>query len=429
MSPSRLVLALLLAASFIGPSGKIVGAQPAASSLRLFSVDGSRLTPLDPMTLGVQGTRSLDLSDRVQQVIQGTSPGLLAATNGGRTVMIAEYLSGRPVPQSLVLRELDARTGAEVRRFHAARYFSISGMSANGSQIYGWWPNDQAANGQTFYVISGIDGHLLHKIDVKRKGCCFDRIYDPAAGRLYLLVEPQVWVGHDNPKTPVLTAIDVATGHRLARLRFPGLLAGSWATRQTIGRSANGVTHYAYADFSPALTISPDGRTLAIVDGARDEIFLIDARRLAVTRVESMAQPQGVLARLAGWLGLLPTAAEAKEFEGVLLNAYFSPDGSRLYVEGMQGTVQNRVWKFTYLGIRAVDVASGQITGWVYRDQRSYWMMPAPDGSAVYAEIPSSPQGDWSCPCHLQRLDPVSLAVQAERVLDQPIQLTAWVDG
>jgi hypothetical protein len=343
--------------------------------------------------------------------------------------MIAEYLSGRPIPKSLVLRELDARTGAELHRFHAARYFGISGMSTDGSQIYGWWPSDWQRAGQAFYVISGRDGHLLHKVNVKRHGCCLDSIYDPAAGRLYLLDEPQVWVGHDNPRTPVLTAIDVRTGHMVGRIKFPGMLAGSWKTSEEIGRSTNGVSYYAYADFSPALTISPDGRTLALVDGARDEIFLIDARRLAVARVESMTQPQSVLARLADWLGLGPTAAEAKEFEGVLLNAYFSPDGSRLYVEGMQGTVQNRVWTIMYLGIRAVDVASGQISGWVYRHQRSYWMMPAPDGSTVYALRPSATQGDWSCPCHLQRLDPVSLAVQAERVLDQPIQLTAWVDG
>jgi len=420
---------LLLAVTFVWPRGRVVEAQPAASSLRLFSVDGSQLTSLDPVTLRVQETRSLDLSDPVQQVTQGVSPGVLAATNGGRTVMIAEYLSGRPIPESLVLRELDARTGAEVRRFHAARYFSVSGMSADGSQIYGWWPNDWRAATQTFYVVSGIDGHLLHQVDVRKNGCCFDRIYDPAAGRLYLLDEPQVSVGHDNPKTPVLTAIDVATGRLVGRIRFPGMLAGLWNIRQAVTRSTDGVSYNAYADFSPAFAISPDGRTLAIVDGASDEVFLIDARRLAVARVETMTQPRDMLARLAGLLGLSPTAAEAKEFEGVLLNAYFSPDGSRLYVEGMQGRVQNRVWKLTSLGIRAVDLNSGQITGWVYRNTRSYWMMPAPDGSAVYALRPSATQGDWKCPCHLQRLDPANLAVQAARVLDRPTFLTAWVDG
>jgi hypothetical protein len=374
------------------------------------------------MTLGVRDTPSLDLSDSVQQVTQGVSPGVLVATNGGRTFMVAEYLSGRPIPQSLVLRELDTRTGQEIRRFHAAKYFNISGMSADGSQIYGWWPADMQAAKQTFYVVSGTDGHLLHKVVVSQKGCCFDRIYDPTAGRLYLLQESQVSVGHDNPKTPVLTAIDVATGHLVGSVRFPGMPAGAWHIRQGVtGTDAS-------TDFSPGFAISPDGRTLAIVDGARDEIFLIDARRLTVTHVKTMTLPQNGLMRLAAWLGLLPTAADAKEFEGILLNAYFSPDGTRLYVNGMQGKVQNRVWTFTDLGIRAVDLSSGQITGSVTRGTRSYWMMPSPDGSAVFALRPHGTHGDWSCPCYLQRLDPITLAVQAERVLDRPTFLTAWVN-
>lgn len=422
MSPTRLILVLLLAVTFGSPGGGIVRAAPATGSLQLFSVDGSRLTPLDPMTLGTRATHSLDLSDPTQQVTQGVPPGTLGATNGGRTVMIAEYLGGRPVPQSLVLRELDTRTGVEVRRFHAAKYFNISGMSADGSQIYGWWPADWQAAQQTFFVVSGTDGHLLYRVIVSQKGCCFDRIYDPAAGRLYLLDESQVSAGHDNPRTPVLTAIDVATGHVVGRMKFPGMLAGVWHIRQ----GATGTD--ASADFSPAATISPDGRTLAIVDGARDEIFLIDAHRLTVTRVETMTQPQTGLVRLAGWLGILPTPAEAKEFDGILLNAYFSPDGSRLYVSGMQGRVQNRVWTFTDLGIRAVDLGSGQITGWINRGQRSYWMMPSPDGSAVFTLRPSGTHRDWSCPCYLQRLDPVSLAPQAERILDRPTFLTAWVN-
>jgi hypothetical protein len=192
-------------------------------------------------------------------------------------------------------------------------------------------------------------------------------------------------------------------------------------------RDASGVVYYATAQFSPGLALGPDGHSLAIVDGARDEIFLIDAHRLKIVRAEVMTQPSGLLARVAGWLGLFPAAAEAKGLDGVMLNASFSADGSRLYVDGWRGTLKNTVWNISRLGIRAVDVATGQITGWAYQHAAYSWVTLAPDDSAVYAELPTTNQGSWGCPCRYQRLDPVSLSLQTERTVDQHLQLIAWL--
>jgi DNA-binding beta-propeller fold protein YncE len=241
--------------------------------------------------------------------------------------------------------------------------------------------------------------------------CCYDAQYDAATHRMYVLhtfpLDPKTHA----PATPALEQVDLSTGRTISSLPLPGVMAGTGQIDPASG------TDMTFEQWVPGFALSPDGSHVAILDGNSNMLQLIDTGTMHVIRRVSLSEPESPLQHTADLLGLSPTAAEAKQIQGVSLQMQFSPDGNSLYVTGWQGSVTNGTYSFHQLGLRRIDVTTGTVTATAFQDGQVWWTGIPPDGSAVYALIPSQPvAGQFSCPCTLDRLDPDSLAIRATRV-------------
>lgn len=400
--------------------------QIAAASYRLYLSSGTRLYPFDSATLdNLRGAPAIQIGKNLSR-----PPVIVASPDGSLLAVISHTRSNvwPPRAQDVTIHVLDARTGALRARFHpAVPLWLAEGISADGSQIYGFSRDENMGPTSEWDVISGTDGRLLHRLRFS-ESCCDPALYDPARGRLYTID-----TGYFNslgvqsgPQTPVLVAYDIASGRRVGRFHLPGLLAGSWLMSRQAGGSPGG--YPIVASWTPGFALSPDGREIAVLDAQRNVLRLIDSGRLAVKRTEDLGGHQSALKRLGEWLGLIPTLASAKEFEGTSLEMSFSPDGNHLYVTGTKGHIDNR-GNFTGhgLGIRAIDVARGTITGSALAGDTLWWTGPSPDGRAVYTIAPTQHGNRVVYPFTLRRHDPVTLRVRTTRRFAHRPDLLPWI--
>jgi DNA-binding beta-propeller fold protein YncE len=260
-----------------------------------------------------------------------------------------------------------------------------------------------------WYVWDGRTGRLESKTRL-RQLCCVPIRYDPASRHLYLLKESQLDGSRRiGPRTPVVVAYDTTSGRVAGRLSLSGVQAGTWWSKRKVkGYRVPEVNNLGFA-------LSPDGKQLAVLDGSANRLYLIDAATLQVAKTFQVGPPVGPLARLLGWLGLLPTVAEAKMMEGDDASISFSPDGRQLYETGdmLHLDRQGRT-SVTRLPLRVIDAGSGAIMATTPVDQAPGDVEVAPDGSALYTTGPAQPQSN-ACPCVLRRLDPATLQIEAER--------------
>ncbi|MGH2532836.1 MAG: YncE family protein [Thermomicrobiales bacterium] len=244
----------------------------------------------------------------------------------------------------------------------------------------------------------------------------FGRWLDPAGTRLYYLSGPILrgypsvtgWRESAGEPAPArIVAHDLATGEEVGRLELAGVPVGAWETAE-----------HRIAAAEPGVALSPDGARLAVVHPDLSALTLIDAPRLRVERTVAIERPASLADRLLGLLPLMPRDAAAKgPAEGVYLHAVFSPDGARLYVAGREiergeGGYASRS---RGLGLRVIDVASGNVVASAFSEAEIGEILPAPDGRTVYVvrnELFASQR--WL----LQRLDVVTLEVLAEREFD-----------
>jgi hypothetical protein len=168
--------------------------------------------------------------------------------------------------------------------------------------------------------------------------------------------------------------------------------------------------------WSPGFALSPDGRQVAVYDGRTNRLTLIDARRMSILRFEIVSPPQSFVHRVARWLGIEPTAAVAKGVsDGAALQIRYSPDGRLLYVTGYEHPSGAILGGTTPIGIRAIDIGTGEISGESLKSQTLWWVQLALDGSALYA---FSLTGDDSEPFPtILRLDPRTLQIAAQHVV------------
>lgn len=270
-------------------------------------------------------------------------------------------------------------------------------------------------------MLNAADGSVIAKLQLP-PGCCLQgMLYDAANHRLFILETPAAGASAKQavPVTPLLVSYDLATGRETGRLRLDGVQAGS-ATMT--GQASNDPV---LEMWTPGFALSPDGSQIAILDGESDKLLLVDARQMTVARTMELARPQSFLERLASTLlvtlGLIPATASAKEWIGVDLSMWYSPDGHHFYVTGRKGEIgSDGKWTESGLGLRLVDVSSGQIVAEAFSNRWVTQVMPGPDGSAVLAEAEDPMDAD---PVTLDRLDPTTLAVTAERHFFDPPEL------
>lgn len=405
--------ALVLAARVVGfgPFGS-TRAAPMARLYALVQSRGMRLFPLDTPALSGGRYGTIDLKGTFDA---DRGPAEVLQSDDGSMLAVIWTMSNK-------VRIFDARTGVQRAGFGLPAGVRVQGLSPDGRKLY--------SMSNRWYTFSTTSGRMVNAVNVH---CCAapyapPMAYDAARGRLYILEPSQsivagTWIQSafgqgavtseailrrpeapvSRPGPPRLVAYDSAS-RQIGHLALNGVTYGSWTGRQWASSQS----------WTPGFALSPNGRQIAVYDGSTERLTLVDALRMWVLRSESLSRPQSTITRLAQWLGIAPRDALAKgeAAQGADLQMRYSPTGRVLYVTG---TEQMPNGGGSSIGIRAIDVATGEVVGEALKDQGPWWAQPAPDGSALYA---LSLTGDDSEPFPtIFRLDPTTLQVTAKRAV------------
>lgn len=393
-----LAAVLLLAALSACHAAAIVSPVPGAGTVHFYLDDtflAEKLVPLDPVTL----------ADRTGG---NALPAMLVSADGSTGVAV-ETTAGRANPDPdrswVVVHDLPRRT--ERGRFHPPVSGLAAGLSAGGERLL-WQPFPLPPvypPPVEWYVLDAAGGAVIGHVQDKDNACFRQSaILDPAGDRLYCVADPALG-GAAGLQPLRIVAYDVAVGATVAELVLPDVAIGETA-------ADNGT---AWNLIEPAVALSPDGRTLAVVHAGADVITLIDAAAPAVERtIELDDQPN-----LLDLLGLRATAAHAKGIAAATIrHAAFSHDGRFLYIFSQQLRPDGEE-AVAGRGLRVVDLARGRVTAEALPEHQIQWVMPAADGS-VYAfgtteERLGPHEIRESSPLMLWRLDGRTLELLAQR--------------
>lgn len=407
-SPSRrwwsafLVVWLLVLAA----PGTLANAAPAAPpvpsfSLYLGSPTWPEYTPLDPTTLAdLKGTPPLKYT--------GGTPQLLISA-GGSTFVAIEHPDN--APDTVDIR--DGLHGPERLHFTLDFVAVDSWLSPAGDLLA-----ISTGLGSGVWLWQVFDTHtaeLVAAIPCTSQEAAPDLI-DPNGQRLYHpfyeASSAQSPPGGRNPiqaaierggqqaasergqqatSTPPwqlwIAAYDMTTGKEIKRVAVPGVIGGNWSRGDAIqGAPVMDVEQ-------PAVALSPDGAHLAVVDAAGTHLTLLDARTLTVAGSHTLHKPESAAHRLLQWLGIAPRTAEAKFMAGHQISAVFAPDGQHLYVTSFQTNVDATTHTMTGkgLGVRRIDVDTGEITAEALTGSVLDTLLPAPDGRSLYVSGSATP--------------------------------------
>lgn len=367
---------------------------------------GYVLRPVDPQTL--QDTRAVPAIKLGGKTFGAyTAPNIVTSPDGS-VVAAVYYLATssstlRARNYTILLRDLlsGARRGPA---FHPRVPIDIQTVSSDGRTLAGFRAT-QSGKPIEWDTIAAYTGRVISRMRLPTSpGSQWQ--YDAQAGRLYTLDEPATTAAAGF-QAPTLTGYDLSTGTEIARLQLTGIKAGWWRS------PASSSNDPSVTSLSAGFALSPDGSRIAVIDPSSEAVTLIDAAQMKIVSTRALTRSQSVLSRLAAWTGLAATPAEAKQITGVALQARFSPDGRLVYVTGTswspdaQGNTVSQG-----LGLRAIDVATGQLVAEALPGTSVNWAMPGPGGNALYV---GTWKADGSCPCMLSRLDGSTLAVTAQR--------------
>lgn len=330
-------------------------------------------------------------------------------------------------PEDVTIIVRDGQSGEERTRFHPPAAASIAGLSQDGSRLvmeadpdYEQAPLAPAR----WFVFDTQNGRLLETVEGDQRGDGrLDSWIDPEARRLYHLPFTGS-IGATAPHLLRLYAYDLTTGEKIGQLDLPGILAGGWQSDPASGDDSRFSTAF------PGAALSPDGRRLAIAHAGADIVTLIDTERLAVERTIWLTRQTGLVDTLVGLLPLAPQRAAAKIEEGTNLHAVFGPGGERLYVYGVRAEVDaNGDQEWHDLGLKVIDLASGEIVADGLADSMIVQVLPAPDGRSVYVTMAPDRRAfvnDGDKTFVLRRLDAGTLETLAEREFDGWPMVLLW---
>jgi len=246
---------------------------------------------------------------------------------------------------------------------------TLLGVSNDGR---GWYGTYTEKGGRLLRFVSRRAGQR-HSLDFHlAQPCCVLFQYDSSRDRLYALTLRTVW-NAGVPESAVITAWQLSSGHRIASLSITGLIAG---TRIIAG------SQVPVDRAIPGFALSPDGKTLAILDFADRRLDTIDALRLRWTRNPFVS----------GWgsgseTTLGPTTLPSPRLSGVEgydINAQFSVDGKILYLEGTENNDHKTPFIFSEaLATRVIDVAHSALRGAVWAPLTAP-LRVGTDGTSVY---------------------------------------------
>ncbi|MGH2442184.1 MAG: hypothetical protein ACRDFX_03350 [Chloroflexota bacterium] len=333
---------------------------------RLYVVGGGKVQALNAVTLTPLSAGGGGLASRLRglpiasQLVQSPDGTKLAIIRGNaETAAKRSTLTVVSVADNTVVRK-DVVTG-----------LTLLGVSNDG---HGWYGFSTTRGGRLVRFVSARAG-LRHTLDFHlAQPCCVLFQYDRARDRLYALTLRTVW-NAGVPESAAITTWQLSSRQRIANLAITGLVAGT-----RIDHSAVPVDRVI-----PSFTLSPDGRTLAILDFVDRRLDTIDALRLRWTRNPFVS----------GWgsspdITLGPTTMPSSRLsgvEGLDIAAHFSLDGRTLYVEGTENNDHKTAVIFPESEpTRAIDVVHSTLRGVVSMTLVAP-LKVGTDGSSVYTAV------------------------------------------
>jgi plastocyanin len=379
---------------------------PAAELYVADSPVATMLSPLDAATLELRPERQgVDIESFGQESLP------VLSENG--STLVAHGNDG-----TIVVR--DGLFGPERLRFFPNGTVGNLKLSRDGRRLVAEAIVDYSAENlhpPAWKVFDTADGRLLATVENRESGDLWEEwAVDADAHRLYRLVSMDASTGPNQiavPSPTQLIAHDLTTGAEVGRLDLPEVLAGFWQSAETVAIGDG--EEPLMKQLLPALAISPDGRSLAIVHADDDILTLVDTERLTVERTDALVRPVSAWNRLFSLLPFVPHSASAKALEGTMLEAVFAPDGQHLYVFGMRASVEDGEPIVRGLGLRGVDVSSGEVDAVAFGEAIIDRVLPSSDGGSLYVAGPAADVELAGGNYFIRRVDAHTLDVLAEQ--------------
>jgi len=324
-------------------------------------------------------------------------------TNDEITIIVRDGIDG---PERLRFHPPEVAFGARLTRDGSRLLLSqVQNCNPSGCNTPVWHVFD-TANGELITTITG-DGYEVGP---------WGGLLDPAGRRLY-----RATIGGEGQGFRPLHVVahDLSTGAEVGKVTLSDVRAGSTFSQS---EEEGPVTDR----LGPAVALSADGEEIAVVSAETDVLTVIDTATMTVERATAMTTPRTLGDRLLDWFSVAPRSAAAKYMIGREMSAVFAPDGQSVYIFGSEGEVNAETEESgdyiqRGLGVKRVDLTTGEIVAESLDGDQVMELLVAPDGSAVYAMGPTVPWMMASSPprLRLSRLDGQTLDVLVDREFSQ----------
>ena len=408
-----------------GPRSLAPAAAPAGPTQMLVSEGGraesSRLLPVDPLTLA-------DIPSADLLALDGPAWATAVSADGSTAVtLLFERTAANPYPPEVTVAVRDLAAGADAITYKLPLILNGPSvrLSGDGSRmVLMAMPDDVgmvppgAGGPPSWHVVATATGQTIATVPGDPNGVWPSGTWiDPGATRLYRLLL-EIGPGTTGPAPVVLVAHNLTTGVEIGRLEVPDVLGGSWDTGKTFPIPGTETMMPLVATQIPGGALSPDGSLLALVHADGDAVTLIDTARLTVQRTVSFHKEAGIGERLTALLPLAPQISAAKVPPlGTTVRATFAADGRHLYAWGSETEMDDDgAITMLDLPLRLIDTEDGILVA--ETDSGSFpYIYPTADGSALYTLSSGEPNDGGNPPVLLRRLNPVTLAIEAQRAL------------
>ncbi len=300
--PVRQALIATVVSIAFALSTATVGANPLGDDTQPFALyvstnQGQAYQPIDPMAL-------TDLDSASALMFDHDWPELAVSADGSTFVIIEPSRAG--LDQWIAVR--DGIGGAVRQTITPTEAVYGPRLNADGSRVVVRAPHaDPCGPGgypaQTWHTYDTSTGDLMATIRANDGDPLWPDLIDPAGERLYYpfydrQASSSATANDSSGPWPLqIAAFDLDTGQEAATMTVPGVSAGSWQA-ESIDQMYVGEMEL------PAVTLSPDGSRLAVIDAALETLTLLDAGTLAVQETHAIHRSESLTDRLLGWLGL-----------------------------------------------------------------------------------------------------------------------------
>ncbi len=352
---------------------QLVGCAPGGGAAEAAAVDYT-LILTDPFTDAAVQLDPLTLADA------GDAPPLGLWSADGRMAVTTVAEAGRanldPDRTWVVIHDLPA--GVERARFHPPVSGLAAALSGDRTRLL-WQPTPPLSvypPPVDWYMLDTTDGAVVGHVKDDDNACFRQSaLLSPVGDRLYCLVD--LALNELSGPQPVRIVYYETTGvdSTTAPVDKPPVTV---ALETRIGQRPN-ADQTGWELLEPALALSPDGATLAVVHADADRLTLLDAADLSIFQSLDLQPP---VSNFLDLLALSAHTAHAKgEMSGTLRHAVFSADGRRLYVFS-QVLISPDEPPPAERGLWVVDLARGRVIAEGLSDYQIQWVVPAPNGSA-----------------------------------------------